>query len=477
MEVAMKNILVASADADACKVIRSCFSESRVDVVSDRDACFDRFHRRTYEFVFVDLHLLRGGPVKNGYNDYREALQPFWQAFPNAEIIVLSSPEMIRESVNAVKAGASNYLTYPINRDEVKYVVESISESVRIQSELDYLRNRFWQDDSLEVIRTHNPAMKKVLEKVRSVAPTKATVLLIGETGTGKGVIARLIHRHSARGERQFIAVHCGAIPETLLESELFGHEKGAFTGAVKRKLGKFEIAQGGTLFLDEIGTVTASAQIRLLQVLQDRTFQRVGGESVIDADVRIIAASNVDLKAMSESGVFRQDLYYRLNVFPIEIPTLRERTEDIPILTEIFIKRLNKLYVKQIRGVHPQVQDAFKRYSWPGNIRELENLIERAYILETATLLRPESLPRDLFSGGSAGAGVPVDISLTLAQVRRQGIEAIERYYLKELLALNAGRINATAANAGISSRQLRKLLAKYEIHKQDFKQGPMAQ
>jgi len=476
IEFSMKYILVASADSAACSIIRACFPESKVDVVHDRDSCFDKSHKRTYEFVFVDLHLLRWKTAKNGYNGYGEALQPFWQALPNAEIIVLSSQEMIREAVNAVKAGASNYLTYPINRDEVKYVVESISESIRMQSELDYLRNKFWQDDSLEVIRTNNPAMKKVLEKVRSVAPTKATVLLIGETGTGKGVIARLIHRHSTRSERQFIAVHCGAIPETLLESELFGHEKGAFTGAVKRKLGKFEIAQGGTLFLDEIGTVTASAQIRLLQVLQDRTFQRVGGESVIDADIRIIAASNVDLKTMSENGIFRRDLYYRLNVFPIDIPPLRERPEDIPILVEIFIKRLNKLYGRQIRGMHPHVQDAFRRYSWPGNIRELENLIERAYILETAAVLRPDSLPRDLFSGGCSGARIPLDLSLSLAEVRRKGIEDIERDYLRELLALNSGRINATASAAGISSRQLRKLLAKYEIHKEEFKRSGSA-
>jgi len=468
----MKYILVASEDRAACDMIRSCFPDCKVDAVSARSHGFEKSRRRAYEFIFVDLDFLLNKPVKNGHNDYRSALQHFWQTFPTAEIIVLSTQEMTREAVNAVKAGASNYLTYPINRDEIRYVVESISESIRMQSELDYLRGRYWQDDSLEVVRTNNPAMKKVFDKVRSVAPTRATVLLTGETGTGKGVVAKLIHRHSTRSDRQFIAVHCGAIPETLIESELFGHEKGAFTGAVKRKLGKFEIAHGGTLFLDEIGTVTVSAQIKLLQVLQDRTFQRLGGEAFIESDVRIIAASNADLKKMSEDGVFRSDLYYRLNVFPVEIPALRERIEDIPILVETFIKRLNKLYPRQIRDVHPQVLEAFKRYPWPGNIRELENLIERAYILETSSVLRPESLPRDLLSAGSSGARIPLDLSLTLAEIRRKGVEDIERFYLKELLTLNSGRINATAGAAGISTRQLRKLLSKHGIHKEEYKQ-----
>ncbi len=472
----MKFILVASAEQGACEVIRNCFEgfkDFRVDAVPDLSHCFQKFRKRAYEFVFVDIGLLRQNAHKNGHNGYRDALQIFWHAFPTAEVVVLSSQETIREAVNAVKAGASNYLTYPINRDEVKYVVESISESIRMQSELDYLRGRFWQNGSLGVVRTNNPVMKKVFDKVQSVAPTKATVLLLGETGTGKGVLAKLIHRHSTRGDRQFIAVHCGAIPETLVESELFGHEKGAFTGALKRKLGKFEIAQGGTIFLDEISTVTPAAQIKLLQVLQDRTFQRLGSEASIEADVRIITASNVDLKEMSEKGIFRRDLYYRLNVFPIEIPALRERAEDIPILVETFIKRLNKLYPKEIKDVHPQVIEAFRKYPWPGNIRELENLIERAYILETSSMLRPESLPRDIFADGCAESRLTLDLSLPLAEVRRQGVEEIERKYLRDLLAANSGRINPSAMAAGISPRQLRKLLTKYAIHKEEFKQA----
>lgn len=468
----MKNILVAATNQGACDAIRDCLcSGYKVECVFDKESCIELSRKKRYEFIFIDILFLQGVTPERNCNDYKKELQPFWHAFPTAQIIVLSTQDRIREAVNVVKAGASNYLTYPLNPDEVRYVTESIYESIRMESELDYLRDRFWQNDSLEVVRTNSPVMKEAFKKVKSVAPTKSTILLTGETGTGKGVIAKLIHRHSTRRDKQFISVHCGAIPETLLESELFGHEKGAFTGAVRRKLGKFEIAQGGTIFLDEIGTVSPSAQIKLLQVLQERIFQRVGGEEVIGADVRIIAATNVDLKKMSENGTFRRDLYYRLSVFPIETPPLRERIEDIPLLVEIFLKRLNKFNSKEIHDIHPAVLNAFERYSWPGNIRELENLIERAYILEISSILTPECFPSELFTLDAATARIPADSSATLAEMRRRGVEHIERTYLKRVLALHKGRINSSAKTAGISVRQLHKLLTKYGIRKEEFK------
>jgi len=468
----MKYILVVLNDQAACNVIRDCLgSEYKVEVVSNRASCLESCRKRRHEFIFIDIFLLRGLAPENGYNDYKKKLQPLWQLAPTMEIIVLSPQEMIRDAVDAVKAGASNYLTYPVNPDEVRYVTESIYESKKMQSELDYLRDRFWQSDSLQLIRTNSPAMKTVFDKVKLVAPTRTTVLLTGETGTGKGVIAKLIHRHSNRCDDQFISVHCGAIPDTLLESELFGHEKGAFTGAIQRKLGKFEIAQGGTIFLDEIGTITASAQITLLQVLQDRTYSRVGGEESLEADVRTIAASNIDLKKMSIDGAFRNDLYYRLNVFPIEIPPLRDRIADIPLLVEVFLKRLTKLHQKKIHDLHPQVMRAFGKYPWPGNIRELENLIERAYILETSSILTPESFPGELFTLDAPDARISLDTSLTLAEVRSRSIENIERHYLKQLLSLHNGRINSTAQAAGISTRQIHKLLSRYGIRKEEFK------
>jgi len=465
----MGHILVISKDQEVFYTIHSCFrSEYRVENVMDKDAALEKLHRKRYEFIFVDVGILKASAPENGY---KLALRSFWNLFPAIEIIVMCSQNLIREAVMAVKAGASNYVTYPINPAEVRYVIENINESLIMQSEVDYLRDKFWESDLSEIIQTKNPVMKMVFDKIRSVSPTKSTVLLTGETGTGKGVLANLIHRHSNRKDAQFISVHCGAIPDTLLESELFGHEKGAFTGAIRRKLGKFEIASGGTIFLDEIGTITPSAQIKLLQVLQDGTFQRVGGEETIEANVRVIAATNTDLKEMCDAGRFRKDLYYRINVFPIELPPLRERAEDVPYFIEVFLKRLNRLNTKEIHDIHPQVIEAFRKYDWPGNIRELENLMERAYILETSSILTPESFPGELFDSGTLSATVLVDAGLSIAEVRRKGLEDIERNYLKEQLTQNEGKIQNTARAAGITARQLHKLMKKYGIRKEDFK------
>jgi DNA-binding NtrC family response regulator len=468
----MKSILVVSNEAEVVRQVQSCFrSGYRIESASDQSAAVDLLRRKRHDFILIDLGLLRAAAGNEGY---KGALQTFWRLYPTVEIIVMSSPEMIREAVMAVKAGASNYLTYPINPDEVKYVIDSIYELVIMQSELDYLRDKFWHTEDLDVIKTRNHLMKKVFEKIRSVAPTKSTVLLIGETGTGKSLLAELIHEHSNRGGNKFISVHCGAIPDTLIESELFGHEKGAFTGAIRRRLGRFEIAKGGTIFLDEIGTITPSAQIKLLQILQDGTFQRVGGEETIEANVRIIAATNTDLKKMCDGGQFRSDLYYRLNVFPIEIPPLNERIEDIPLLVEGFLKKLNRFYSKQIYDVHPYVMEAFEKYAWPGNIRELENLLERAYILESSSMLTPDSFPSELFLSESPRSWVSLDTTISLSEARRRGIEQVEVTYLNGLLSAHKGKIESSARVAGITSRQLHKLMKKYGLRKEDFKEAP---
>ena len=465
----MKTILVISKEERVFGPIHSCLhSEYRIHHAETKVEGLELLKKKPFDLIFVDLMLLREPMSGNGY---KEALLPFWHLHPTIEIIVMSSQEMIRDAVMAVKAGASNYLTYPINAEEVKYVTEDIRDYIIVQSELDYLRDRFWQSDSFEVLHTKYPKMKEVYDKIRSVAPTRSTVLFVGETGTGKGVMARLIHRHSNRNNEQFISVHCGAIPDTLLESELFGHEKGAFTGAVRTKLGKFEIASGGTIFLDEIGTITPSAQVKLLQVLQDGTFQRVGREDTTQSNARVISATNMDLRKMCDNGQFRRDLYYRLNVFPIELPPLRERIDDIPFFAEIFLNKLNKFLQKDIHDVHPNVMDALRAYSWPGNIRELENLMERAYILETSTLLTPQSFPAELFELQTPSATVSVDAGLNLSEVRRKAIDDIERKYLKEQLALNRGKIQDTARAAGITTRQINKLMKKYGIRKEEFK------
>ena len=239
----------------------------------------------------------------------------------------------------------------------------------------------------------------------------------------------------------------------------------------MRRKLGKFEIASGGTIFLDEIGTLTPTAQIKLLQVLQDGTFQRVGGETTIGTDVRVISATNSDLKALSSDGQFRKDLYYRLNVFPIEVPSLRQRKEDIPLLVDAFSKRLNHFNVKNIHDIHPQVMDALMQYTWPGNIRELENLIERAYILETSHILSPESFPNEMFESETSIPAPSLDDSVTLEAYRNESTENAVRFYLKQVLNQKNGKIKDTADVAGISTRQLHKLMKKYGLSKEEFK------
>ncbi|MBU0986906.1 MAG: sigma-54 dependent transcriptional regulator [Proteobacteria bacterium] len=465
----MRSVLVVSEEPEVLGKINDAFNSGcRVDKAADPNSVLETLKKRRYDLVFIDLKILLQSTRSS---DYTAALQLFKQLYPTIEIVVMSGPDMIREVVKAVKAGASDYLSYPLDPTEVRLVTETINESILKQSELDYLRDQFWRLDSLEMIHTSNAKMKEVFKKIRSVAPTKTTVLLNGETGTGKSILAKLIHRHSNRENAQFISVHCGAIPESLLESELFGHEKGAFTGAVRKKLGKFEIARGGTLFLDEVGTITPAAQIKFLQVLQDGTFNRVGGEENIETNARVIAATNSDLKKMTEDNDFRKDLYYRLHVFPIEIPPLRERKEDIGLLIQFFFNKLNKEFQKNIKEIHPQVIEALQEYSWPGNIRELENLLERAYILETSFRLTPESFPGELFENSVSSAVLPINAHVPLSEARQKAIEGFERQYLKELISRNEGRINKSAEDAGVSTRQLHKIMLKYDIRKEDFK------
>ena len=465
----MKSILVVTGEKMLLQTLRVCFpAHHDLDQASSKNRALELLSKKRYELIFIDLHiLLEEIPDEN----YKAALQPFRDIYSTIDIVVMAPQGQIRKAIRTVKAGASGYLSYPLDPEEVKHVAESITESIIKGSELNYLRDQFWREDSLELVQTKSPVMKTVFEKIRSVAPTKSNVLLAGETGTGKSVLAKLIHQHSNRRNSQFISVHCGAIPDTLVESELFGHEKGAFTGAIKRKLGRFEIAKGGTIFLDEIGTITPSAQVKLLQVLQDGTFQRVGGEGTLETDVRVIAATNADLKKMCDDGKFRKDLYYRLNVFPIEIPALTDRIEDIPLFVETFLKKLNKFSTKNIFGIDHRVLTAFYKYSWPGNIRELENLIERAYILETTSTLTPASFPGELIGPEAKPVFVLSSDTLTLAQARQIGIEEVERNYLKEVLVRNKGKIGESAKASGISSRQLNKLMNKYGIKKEEFK------
>ena len=465
----MIRILVLTSDDNAAEVIRGAFPDADADIVGDLGPVGDGADHGPFEYAFVDVEAFERPP---GHESKADDLANLRTALPGARIVVMSPQSRIRDAIGYVREGASDFLTYPIVSEEVQLVRESIERRERLSSELRYFRDRSLDSEVVDTIESRAASMKAVLRKIRQVAPTRSTVLLNGETGTGKSFLAKVVHQNSTRCERQFVAVHCGAIPDSLLESELFGHERGAFTGADRRKLGKFEIASGGTLFLDEIATISPAMQIKLLNVLQERTIQRVGGERDIPVDVRILAASNVDLGRLTEEGGFRRDLFFRLNVFPIDIPPLRDRCEDIPAFAAVFLDRLRVLHQKDIRAIHPDVEAALVAYDWPGNVRELENLLERAFILETTSVLTPESFPEELFAEGALGR-TQIDVDESLAAVRQLAADQAERLYLKEQLTVHRGRIDATAEAAGITTRQLHKLMAKHRLKKEDFKKG----
>ena len=457
----MRDILVLTNAEDEWHLISNVLSDAgNIRRAPDLNTALTLHTQSPFDLILADIELLAAHPGMSAFS----SVNPFVQ------FIVLCTRSNTRQAIEPVKAGAVGYLLSPVKERDIHLLLPALNRSRSKDFELDYLRDRFWKTEWLEIIRSKNAGMKKIFENVRSVAPTIATVLLLGETGTGKGTLARLIHWHSRRFEKPFIAVHCGAIPDTLIESELFGYEKGAFTGAERKKPGRFEMAEGGTIFLDEIGTISPSAQVKLLQVLQDRTFSRIGGDCILKTDVGIIAATNSDLEDGVRKGVYRKDLFYRLNVFPIEIPPLKERLEDLEYLVDMILKKLNVKYGKNIQTVHPSVLEGFRHYEWPGNIRELENILERAYILERATVITPDNLPIETQLAAARDMPAP-GTGQTLAQVRRHAVNACEISYLTSLLEETNGRIRETAKKAGITTRQLNRLLTRHGLDKKQFK------
>lgn len=461
----MKSIMIVCKEETDRYTLLTELASHDVRVFPTLDEALAVLSRLFFDAVFVDLEMLTAS-----FGTVAKGMKEIWHRAPSCEVVVLASPETVRLAVDAVRDGAADYLGTPVQPDELQNVVQHLFKSVALKSDLGAQSDEHRHETELGALHSSSPTMLELFEKIQRVAGTRSTVLLTGETGTGKSFLARLIHRNSKRRGRQFISVHCGAIPETLTESELFGHEKGSFTGAIKRKAGKFELAEGGTIFLDEIGTVSHATQIKLLSVLQDREFQRVGGEETIPCNVRVIAATNEDLEDLVRKGEFRRDLFYRLNVFPIEVPPLRDRREDIPQLAELFIRRFKPIG-KEIHSIHPKVIDAFMHYDWPGNVRELENLVERACIIETGFELSPESIPQDLFGLDRCPISFETDTKLPLAEARQQSINRFERLYLAELLTMTHGSITHTAEKAGITTRQLHKLMTRHGLKKEIFK------
>ena len=381
--------------------------------------------------------------------------------FPETWVVLMTAYGTVEKAVEAMKLGAYDYLSKPINLEELLILLERIESSILLTRENRQLREELKEKFSFEGLITQSSKMEEVLSLVARVAPSQSTVLIRGESGTGKGLIAKIIHYHSHRSTGPMITINCAAIPENLLESEIFGHEKGAFTGALFQHRGKFEQAQGGTLFLDEIGDLSPALQAKLLRMIQEKTFERVGGNKTIRVDVRVISATHQDLESSIQERQFRQDLYFRLNVVPLFLPPLRERREDIPLLVDYFLQKFGRENNKKELEVSKEARELLLRYPYPGNVRELENLVERAVVLCRDPLITSRDLPFHLKEGVGEPAGVVFPSDLTLPEQ----LEELERHLIQQALKEMGGVQTRAAEKLGISERVLRYKLQKYGL------------
>jgi len=439
---------------------------SLLDKVLSKEGCFVTALERgedaiaamdgeDFDLAVLDIEM----PGMNGI----ELLKRIKDKDPNLNVVMITAYGSLQSAVEAMRLGAYDYLTKPFQMEEIKLVVEKALERERLISENRALHEELEENYRFTGIVGRSPKMEEVYELVRRVAATNASVLIQGESGTGKELIARSIHYNSRRKGRPLVILNCAALAEGVLESELFGHEKGAFTGAIKRKAGRFELAHMGTLFLDEIGDIPVPTQIKLLRVLQEHEFERVGGEKTIKVDVRIIAATNKDLLSAVKAGRFREDLYYRLNVVTVSLPPLRERREDIPELAFSFLGRFAKETGKHIDKIEPRALEMLVRYDWPGNVRELENIIERAVVLEKGGSVTPASLPLTL---RGEGEGTGPCLTIPEGQDGLTGIlEDLERQLIIKALDDNGGSQTAAAHALGLKRSTLRYKLEKYGL------------
>ena len=424
----MARILVAD-DHDALRrglALSLTAAGHDVDEAANGNAALERLHDGYFDVVVSDL--------KMGGSDGLDVLRTTKTLHPTASVILMTAFGSVTTAVEAMKHGAFDYVQKPFELEEMEVKVEKALELKRLRNELDYLRNERHENYDFDRIVGASEALARVLGVVKKVAKSNSTVLIRGETGTGKELIAGAIHHNSLRAARNFVKVNCAALQENLLESELFGHEKGAFTGADRQRIGRFEQADGGTLFLDEIGDMSANTQAKILRVLQEHEFERLGGTRTIRVDVRLIAATNRDLSAMVASGHFREDLYYRLNVVSVETPPLRERKDDILPLATHFMRRFSAELKKRVDGLDSEAQKLLVRYNWPGNIRELENAIERAALLAESAIITAS----DLRLGDYAPAGGSRD-SQSVVKIPPTGIalEEVERQAITEALKM----------------------------------------
>lgn len=431
----------------------------KVTTASSGEDGLDKLAQEKFALVVSDVKM----PGIDGFQLARRVREKY----PDTDVILITAFGNIKQAVEAMKLGASDYITKPFQPEVIRIVSEKLLEKRRLLEEVRELRQRVHDEHSLENILSKSPKMLKVFDLIRSLAETDSGVMITGETGTGKELVARAIHNLSRRKAKQFVAINCGAFPDTLLESELFGYEKGAFTGAVQSRSGKIELADGGTLFLDEIETISPPMQVKLLRVLQEREVEHLGGNRKLKVDMRVVAATNVDLTICLARGTLREDFYYRINVIPVQLPPLRDRLEDLPLLINHMLSKHPIAQEKHIRQVGPKVLDQMLAYHWPGNIRELENILERAIvkcqgeIMESVDLPAPPQRIVDRYYSASPNG------ELSLKQWLLQG----EKEYLRGLLIKHKGGISLTAKEAKVDNKTLYRKMRRHGLLKESFK------
>jgi DNA-binding NtrC family response regulator len=462
-----RRILIADDNEATCKALKELLeADHKVEVDTTRDggAALEILSEHNYSLVLADLRM----PGLSGMQLMEAVLK---ERIP-VTVIVMTGYGSIDEAVQAMRLGAYDFLTKPVDPQHLRVAVQRALRERQLLDEVVYLREQLQGRYSFKNIISKNPRMHAIFELISNVAHTTTTVLIEGETGTGKEQVARAIHQASDLRTGPLVAVNCAALPENLLESELFGHEKGAFTSAVGQRKGRFEIADGGTIFLDEVGDIPAAMQAKLLRVLQERRFERVGGTESIEVDVRVIAATNRSLQKLVKQGTFREDLFYRLNVVKIDLPALRDRAEDIPLLAAHFAEKYAPAG-EPPKQLAPQAMEALLNYRWPGNIRELENAIERACVTARDGIIRPENLPSEVLTPSAPKMPFAIDLDRPLPDLLRDMTADIEQQYIRKALKKSHGNIGRCAQICGLSRRSISAKIAEYNINKSVFKEN----
>ena len=427
----------------------------RVLEASSRSDAVELLQREKIDVVVSDLHL---PPHRDDTSEGLAIVQAARGTHPPVQAVVITGTSSKQAALDAVKHGAYGFFEKPLDADEVRHIVSQAARMRRLEVENARLRDELLNSRGFSHLIGGSQSLEKIVKHARAVAATSATVLITGENGTGKEMLARAIHEESPRAGAAFVAVSCAALPESLIESELFGHEKGSFTSATQTRKGRFELADGGTLFLDEVSDLSPTVQVKLLRVLQERSFERVGGTKTMSVDIRLIAASNRDLEQEVEAGRFRRDLFYRLNVVPLLLPPLRTRREDIPVLAAHFVAKTSEKYHRPNLELEPVLIDALQEYEWPGNIRELENLIERLVVLTSGPRLGLEFLPERMLR-------VLPDTNAADETTLEGGVAALKRGMILRALQSEGGSKVAAAKRLGISRSYLHRLISEFDL------------